>query len=62
VESYDAAKVVGPGYTTWSTNAPASTHRSGRTVHALVFVPYAGGVEVWDTAKVTLAYSYALLQ
>ena len=62
VEAYDAIKAVGPGYAWYPTSASANSHRSGRTVRAMVFVPYQSAGGSFDISKVTLVYRYGVLR
>jgi hypothetical protein len=62
VESYAAAKLVGPGYGWWSTGGAGSALHSGRTARAEVFLEYGPGIKVFDVAKVSLVVRYALLR
>jgi hypothetical protein len=62
VESYDAAKLIGPTYAWYGTAAALSNHRGSGYVRGLVFVGYAGGVVTFDVAKVSVTYRYALLK
>lgn len=62
VGSYDAAKLVGPGYKWYSTTAPLSSHRGSGKVRAMVYVENAGGGWVFDVAKVRVTYRYAVLK
>ena len=55
VESYGAAKLIGPAYRWWSTSGPGSAFHSGRTARAEVFLEYGPGAKVFDVAKVSMA-------
>ena len=62
VDNYDAAKLAGPGYATYTTTAALSTHRGSGYVRGLVYAAYANGVVTFDVAKVSVSYRYAILK
>ena len=62
IESYDAAKVIGPGYAWYSTSAPLSNHQGSGRARGMVYVQYTGGVQTFDISKVSATYRYALLK
>jgi hypothetical protein len=62
VETYDAARLIGPSYAWYGTTAALATHRGGGYVRGLVFAEYAGGVVTFDVAKVAVSYRYAVLK
>ena len=62
VNSYDAAKLAGPGYAWYSTSAPLSSHKGSGKVRGMVYVESFGGNRVFDIAKVSVTYRYAVLR
>jgi hypothetical protein len=62
VNSYDAAKLVGPGYAWYSTVAQLASHKGSGKVRGMVYVEYSGGTWAFDVAKVAVTYRYAVLK